>query len=244
MNEHSSRSHSILTVSVQGHNFTAGITYFGKLHLIDLAGSERVSRSGATGERLKEAQAINKSLSALGNVLHNLQLKSKHIPYRDSKLTYLLQDSLGGNSKCMMFVNISPCSADVEETFCSLEFAARVSRVELGMATQNKQRKDGPGGASGSEPVSPEAKTDPKLVKTTSGTTPKVGDKPKKTATAPGAPGAKPTTATPTAPKPAVPSATGAKPTGATGVVSPAPKKSTVATTPSTAKPTAQPTKK
>jgi len=140
MNEHSSRSHSILTVNVQGHNFTAGITYYGKLHLIDLAGSERVSKSHATGDRLKEAMAINKSLSALGNVLQRLQQKSPHVPYRDSKLTYLLSDSLGGNSKCMMFINISPCNFDADETFCSLEFAAKVSRVELGMAQQNKVR--------------------------------------------------------------------------------------------------------
>jgi len=226
MNEHSSRSHSILTVSVQGHNFTAGITYFGKLHLIDLAGSERVSRSGATGERLKEAQAINKSLSALGNVLHNLQLKSKHIPYRDSKLTYLLQDSLGGNSKCMMFVNLSPCSADAEETFCSLEFAARVSRIELGMATQNKQRKDATSPTpTTSEPTSPPEQKDPKPTSTkTPGTTKTDNkDKPKKTTTGN------------ITPKPAAPQ----------GTVSPAPKKTTTATTPgTTTKPATQPTKK
>jgi kinesin family protein C2/C3 len=147
MNAHSSRSHSLLTVTVQGHNFTAGITYIGKLHLIDLAGSERVSKSGATGDRLKEAQAINKSLSALGNVLQKLQQKGQHVPFRDSKLTYLLSDSLGGNSKCMMFINISPSSMDVDETFCSLEFAAKVSRVELGQAQQNKVRAPGAPGA-------------------------------------------------------------------------------------------------
>jgi len=226
MNEHSSRSHSILTVSVQGHNFTAGITYFGKLHLIDLAGSERVSRSGATGDRLKEAQAINKSLSALGNVLHSLQLKSKHIPYRDSKLTYLLQDSLGGNSKCMMFVNLSPCSADAEETFCSLEFAARVSKVELGMAAQNKLRKDQPSTPQtppSTEPLSPSEQKEAKSTTTTKTPGAPKGDKPKKAAT---------------------PSTT-AKPSATPGVVSPAPKKTTTATTPgTTAKPTTQPTKK
>jgi len=155
MNEHSSRSHSILTVSVQGHNFTAGITYFGKLNLVDLAGSERVSKSHATGDRLKEAQAINKSLSALGNVLQRLQQKGGHVPFRDSKLTYILSDSLGGNSKCMMFINISPCSTDVDETFCSLEFGAKVSRVELGQAQQNKVRGAENKGAGPGGPLSP-----------------------------------------------------------------------------------------
>eukprot|EP00457_Paulinella_chromatophora_P000584 gb/GEZN01000584.1/.p1 GENE.gb/GEZN01000584.1/~~gb/GEZN01000584.1/.p1 ORF type:complete len:1265 (-),score=359.76 gb/GEZN01000584.1/:281-3889(-) len=140
MNAHSSRSHSIVTINVQGHNFTAGITYMGKLHLIDLAGSERVGKSGATGDRLKEAQAINKSLSALGNVLQKLQMKSSHVPFRDSKLTYLLQDSLGGNSKCMMFINLSPGATDIDESFCSIEFASKVRRVELGQAGQNKVR--------------------------------------------------------------------------------------------------------
>jgi len=263
MNEHSSRSHSILTVSVQGHNFTAGITYFGKLHLIDLAGSERVSRSGATGDRLKEAQAINKSLSALGNVLHNLQLKSKHVPYRDSKLTYLLQDSLGGNSKCMMFVNLSPCSADVEETFCSLEFAARVSRVELGQATQNKMRKGGAATSETSEPTSPDAsKPDNKkpaaTTKPTTPTTAQPTEKPKKAATmaAPGAKPAKPATGATVPPgaKPAGSKEGGERPQrslspqprGPTTSASPAPARKPSGATSSTptTKPSTQPTKK
>src|SRR5262245_1449345 len=95
MNEHSSRSHSMLTIEVEGENHMAGTKYLGKLHLIDLAGSERLAKTGATGDRLKEAQAINKSLSALGNTIAALQKKQAHVPYRDSKLTYLLQDSLG-----------------------------------------------------------------------------------------------------------------------------------------------------
>jgi kinesin family protein C2/C3 len=138
MNEHSSRSHSMLTVEVEGENLIAGIKYFGKLHLVDLAGSERLSKSMVTGDRLKEAQAINKSLSALGNVIEALQKKNSHVPYRNSKLTYLLSDSLGGHAKTLMFINVSPNSTDAEETNCSLIFATRVRKVELGAAVQSK----------------------------------------------------------------------------------------------------------
>lgn len=95
MNEHSSRSHALLCVEVIGTNKTTGAKTLGKLNLVDLAGSERVSKSGADGARLKEAQAINKSLSALGDVIAALRSKQNFVPYRNSKLTYLLQDSLG-----------------------------------------------------------------------------------------------------------------------------------------------------
>ena len=92
MNEHSSRSHSIITIMCKGKNSKDGSTTSGKLHLIDLAGSERISKTDATGERLKEAQNINKSLSALGDVIGALgNKKSAHVPYRNSKLTFLLQ---------------------------------------------------------------------------------------------------------------------------------------------------------
>ena len=137
MNEHSSRSHSILTIYINGINIKTNTKLVSKLNLIDLAGSERVSRSEATGNRLKEAQNINKSLSALGNVIESLKKKNNHIPFRDSKLTHLLQESLSNQSKVLMFVNISPNYIDIDETFCSLLFANRVRNTALGQAKKN-----------------------------------------------------------------------------------------------------------
>ena len=97
--------------------------------------AERISKTDATGDRLKEAQNINRSLSALGDVISALgNKKSTHVPFRNSKLTFLLQDSLGGNSKVLMFVNISPAIYNVSETLCSLNFATRCRNVELGQA--------------------------------------------------------------------------------------------------------------
>eukprot|EP00898_Chlorokybus_atmophyticus_P008831 jgi/Chlat1/894/Chrsp107S08614 len=148
MNERSSRSHSLLSITVTARsivnnnnnnnaNNNGAPTTTGRLHLIDLAGSERVSRSEAAGDRLKEAQAINKSLSALGDVMAALGAKAAHVPYRNSKLTHLLQDSLGGESKALMLVQASPDRDDASETLCSLNFAARVATVELGQAKKN-----------------------------------------------------------------------------------------------------------
>jgi len=139
MNAHSSRSHCIFSVHVTCEDLLKSVTSFGKMHLIDLAGSERLSRTGATGDRLKEAQNINKSLSALGNCISALAAKQKHVPFRDSRLTHLLQDSLGVESKMLMFVCTSPCDSDATETSCSLQFAARAAAVELGTA---KKRGD------------------------------------------------------------------------------------------------------
>eukprot|EP00735_Rhodelphis_limneticus_P000796 TRINITY_DN11325_c0_g1::TRINITY_DN11325_c0_g1_i1::g.26391::m.26391 TRINITY_DN11325_c0_g1::TRINITY_DN11325_c0_g1_i1::g.26391 ORF type:complete len:507 (+),score=136.45,sp/Q5JKW1/KN14C_ORYSJ/42.89/4e-112,Kinesin/PF00225.18/3.1e+03,Kinesin/PF00225.18/2.3e-108,CorA/PF01544.13/0.12,CorA/PF01544.13/4.8e+02,Coiled-coil_56/PF09813.4/0.23,Coiled-coil_56/PF09813.4/2.5e+03,Filament/PF00038.16/2.3,Filament/PF00038.16/23,DUF1664/PF07889.7/6.1,DUF1664/PF07889.7/52,DUF1664/PF07889.7/25,DUF1664/PF07889.7/5.2e+0 len=144
MNEQSSRSHCMLSIFVSCESKVSHTTALGKLHLVDLAGSERVSKSGAMGDRLKEAQNINKSLSALGDVIQALQQKTAHIPFRNSKLTYLLQDSLGGNSKTLMFVQVAPEHSNATETICSLKFAQRARSVELGQAKKVVVKKDGP----------------------------------------------------------------------------------------------------
>ncbi|KAF3441141.1 hypothetical protein FNV43_RR15052 [Rhamnella rubrinervis] len=133
-NEHSSRSHCIHCVMVKGENLLTGECTRSKLWLVDLAGSERIAKTEVQGERLKETQNINRSLSALGDVISALATKSPHIPFRNSKLTHLLQDSLGGDSKTLMFVQISPNENDLSETLCSLNFASRVKGIEMGPA--------------------------------------------------------------------------------------------------------------
>ncbi|KAL1833550.1 hypothetical protein ACET3Z_003201 [Daucus carota] len=132
VNEHSSRSHCMLCIMVKSKNLMNGECTKSKLWLVDLAGSERLAKTDVQGDRLKEAQNINRSLSALGDVISALANKSNHIPYRNSKLTHLLQDSLGGDSKTLMFVQISPSDQDSSETLSSLNFATRVRGVELG----------------------------------------------------------------------------------------------------------------
>jgi hypothetical protein len=104
-------------------------TTTGKLSLVDLAGSERADKTGATADRLKEGMAINKSLSALGDVISALSSGEKFIPYRNSKLTQMMQDSLGGNAKTLMFVNFSPADYNADETVTSLNYAARVKLI-------------------------------------------------------------------------------------------------------------------
>ncbi|CAA2979827.1 kinesin KIN-14R [Olea europaea subsp. europaea] len=134
VNEHSSRSHCMLSIMVRAKNLLTEVCTKSKLWLVDLAGSERIAKTDVQGDRLKEAQNINRSLSALGDVISALANKSSHIPYRNSKLTHLLQDSLGGDSKTLMFVQISPSDHDLSETLSSLNFATRVRGVELGPA--------------------------------------------------------------------------------------------------------------
>jgi kinesin family protein 15 len=135
MNRASSRSHSVFTCLIESKWDSQGINHhrFSRLNLVDLAGSERQKSSGAEGERLKEATNINKSLSTLGLVITNLiavsNKKSHHVPYRDSKLTFLLQDSLGGNSKTTIIANISPSSCCAAETLSTLKFAQRAKYI-------------------------------------------------------------------------------------------------------------------
>ncbi|XP_060069856.1 carboxy-terminal kinesin 2-like [Ylistrum balloti] len=133
-NEHSSRSHSVLRLKLTGENSLSGEACVGTLNLVDLAGSERLKDSGSEGQRLKETLSINKSLSTLGNVIMALGNKDNHVPYRNSKLTYLLQNSLGGNSKTLMFVNASPKAECFPETLNSLRFATKVNQCNIGTA--------------------------------------------------------------------------------------------------------------
>ncbi|KAB2606387.1 phragmoplast orienting kinesin-1-like [Pyrus ussuriensis x Pyrus communis] len=136
MNHASSRSHSVFTCIIESKRECQGVAHhrFARLNLVDLAGSERQKSSGAEGERLKEATNINKSLSTLGLVIMNLvnmsNGKSLHVPYRDSKLTFLLQDSLGGNSKTTIIANISPASCCSLETLSTLKFAQRAKFIK------------------------------------------------------------------------------------------------------------------
>ena len=145
MNATSSRSHAVLTLYVtitdtddsDGNDSRAA-----KLHLIDLAGSERQDKTGASGDQLKEGAAINKSLSALGNVINALTAakpkdgSATHIPYRDSKLTALLSDSLGRNAYTLLITCLSPSSTNYAETLASLRFAARAKLIK-GVVTRN-----------------------------------------------------------------------------------------------------------
>ncbi|GAU22722.1 hypothetical protein TSUD_138470, partial [Trifolium subterraneum] len=142
MNERSSRSHSVVSIHVRGADKKSNSTLTGNLHLVDLAGSERIDRSEVTGDRLKEAQHINKSLSALGDVIFALAQKSSHVPYRNSKLTQILQTALGGHAKTLMLVQINSEIKSYSESLSTLKFAERVSGVELGVAKSSKDGRD------------------------------------------------------------------------------------------------------
>ncbi|EFJ44457.1 kinesin-like protein, partial [Volvox carteri f. nagariensis] len=131
LNEQSSRSHMVFMMRIEGHNTITDAKVSGVLNLIDLAGSERVKESGAVGQRLEEAKAINKSLSALGDVIAALANKQEHVPFRNSKLTYLLQPCLGGESKTLMFLNVAPTREFANESLCSLRFGSKVNACEI-----------------------------------------------------------------------------------------------------------------
>ena len=138
MNAHSSRSHSLFTITVERSELGADNKQHirvGKLNMVDLAGSERIAKTGATGDRLKEATKINLSLSTLCHVISSLtDPKATYIPYRDSKLTRLLQDSLGGNTKTVMIANVGPADYNFDETMNTLRYASRAKNI------QNKPR--------------------------------------------------------------------------------------------------------
>ncbi|KAM5258100.1 kinesin-like protein KIF27 isoform 2-T3 [Hipposideros larvatus] len=142
MNEHSSRSHAIFTISIcqveknteeaEDGSWCSHRHIVSKFHFVDLAGSERVTKTGNTGERFKESIQINSGLLALGNVISALgdpRRKSSHIPYRDAKITRLLKDSLGGSAKTVMITCVSPCSADFDESLNSLKYANRARNI-------------------------------------------------------------------------------------------------------------------
>ena len=130
MNEHSSRSHSIFMITINQKNNKEGNAKTGKLYLVDLAGSEKITKTGATGTTLEEAKIINKSLTSLGIVINRLtDGKSKHIPYRDSKLTRVLQESIGGNSKTCLIITCSPSVFNESETLSTLRFGERAKKI-------------------------------------------------------------------------------------------------------------------
>lgn len=137
LNKHSSRSHLIMTLYQKAINTSFNTEINSKIHLIDLAGSERLKKSKSEGQTMKEAQNINLSLFALGDVISARHQKLKHVPFRNSVLTHLLQDSLSGDAKTLMILNISPELEHVDETVCSLNFGSKARATEIGFAHKN-----------------------------------------------------------------------------------------------------------
>ena len=137
MNDVSSRSHSVFTLHLTAVHKESNQQLKGMLNLCDLAGSERLKRSGVSGDQAKEAMSINKSLSALATVFVSIGSKAGHVPYRNSKLTWLLQPSLSGDGKTLMLCNLSPTEMSSQESLSSLRFASQVNQVELGQAKRS-----------------------------------------------------------------------------------------------------------
>jgi len=143
MNSQSSRSHSVFSLILTGVHKENRQELRGVLNLVDLAGSERLDRSKAKGDRAKETVAINKSLSSLTDVFVSIGNKASHIPFRNSKLTHLLQPCLSGDGKALMLANLSPTEESLSESLCTLRFASSVNKCELGKATCSmKDMKD------------------------------------------------------------------------------------------------------
>lgn len=134
MNQVSSRSHAVFSLYLRATHDSEKQKISSILNLVDLAGSERLDRSGATGSRARETVSINSSLSSLSNVFVALGKKSSHVPYRNSKLTYLLQPCMSGDGKTLMITNVSPTEESAQESLNALRFASLVNSVELGRA--------------------------------------------------------------------------------------------------------------
>ncbi len=133
MNKHSSRSHSIFTINIMMRETSAegeDLIKRGTLNLVDLAGSENIGRSGAKDERKKEAGMINQSLLTLGRVITSLTDHQAHVPYRESKLTRILQESLGGRAKTCIIATVSPSCQSIDETMSTLDYAARAKNIK------------------------------------------------------------------------------------------------------------------
>ncbi|CAE8644750.1 unnamed protein product, partial [Polarella glacialis] len=153
MNADSSRSHFLLIITMEMTDKETGRSRTGKISIVDLAGSERLGKSGVSGEGQKEAIEINKSLTALGDVMMAFTQKAKVIPYRNSKLTQLMQDSLGGTAKTLMFVNISPSSSNVDESISSLKYASRARRLSTNAELEGQVSRLSMASASSANPV-------------------------------------------------------------------------------------------
>jgi hypothetical protein len=144
MNADSSRSHLMSMIYIKVVDKETQNERLGKISIVDLAGSERLAKSGVTGDAQKEAIEINKSLTALGDVMEAITKKAKMIPYRNHKLTQMMQDSLGGTAKTLMFVNISPASNNVDETVNALKYASRARSIESEVAKSGAEPKSRP----------------------------------------------------------------------------------------------------